>query len=466
MVSKNRTRQGLTRREFMRLIALTGAGAWVAACAPAAPQAPAEGKAPAAEEGGEAERQPVTLRFWHHWGGNRVPLMEEQINRFMEKYPWITVEVTLQPWDQRLEKILTAVAANDPPDVTMLGRHDMPSFVEQNALLPLDSWMERDGVTKDLFYEAEFKGCQYKGKTWILPLPTGGALDLVWRNKRWFREAGLDPEKPPETWDELEEVAKALTVVEDGTLKRVGINVLSVGDGRPFFLWLYNNGGTWISEDLRTIQFNSPAGLEALKWMVNFTNDINGGAEEVAAFYSQTGEWENGPFYNDYEAMQINGSWEFFKIKEYAPDMIPDLGVSVVPHGPNGESHGLAYGGWGYVIPRGVEHEEEAWLLVKWLTTEKDGACWFLQQQKRPSPLKYCNEDPASGEGNPLWNDILSVMSQDVWVPITPVQPQIQQIIGQMTEEATYGVRTPEEALQWGAEEAQRVLDEYWAERS
>lgn len=309
-------------------------------------------------------------------------------------------------------------------------------------------------------------GTQYNGQTWILPLPTGGALNILWINNLWLEEAGLDPSTPPQTWADLEEMGKKLTIIENGTLQKVGINVLSTGGAEPAFLvWLYTNGGTWISDDLRTIQFNSPEGLETLQWIVDFTNNINGGIEEVSAFYAQTGEWENGPFYNDFEAMQVNGSWEFFKIKDFAPHLVDNMTVSVIPHGPNGESHGSAYGGWGYVIPRNAPHPEEAWELVKFLTTAPDGACWFLQQQKRPSPLKYCNEDPASAEGNPYWNDIIAVMSQDVWVPISPVQPQIEQILNQMTEEALYGVRTPAEALEWAAVEAQRLLDEFWAEK-
>lgn len=427
-------------------------------CAPAA--APTQSGVAAEAPSADGEQEPVTLRFWHHWGGNRVPLMEEQIARFEEEYPWITVEMTLQPWEQRLEKLLTSVAAGDPPDVTMLGRQDVPAFVVQNALLPLDEWMERDGISADMFYEAEFRGTQYDGQTWILPLPTGGALNILWINNAWLESAGLDPSQPPQTWADLEEMGKVLTVMEDGSLQKVGINVSGVGN--TFLSWLYANGGSWISDDLQTIEFNSPEGLETLEWIVNYTNEINGGTEEVQAFYAQTGEWENGPFYNDFEAMQVNGSWEFFKILEYAPDIVDNMTVAPIPHGPSGESHGIAYGGWGYSIPRNAAHPEEAWLLVQWLTASQDGACWFLQEQQRPSPLISCNEDPASGEGNPYWDDILTVMADDVWVPISPVQPQIEPILSQMLEEALFGVRTPQEALEWAATESQELLDEFW----
>ncbi|MEZ4560448.1 MAG: ABC transporter substrate-binding protein [Caldilineaceae bacterium] len=433
--------------------------------------APAPVSAPAAEPGtaetastAPGDKEPVTLVFWHHWGGNRVPLMEEQIRRFEEKYPWITVEMTLQPWENRLQKILTSVAAGEPPDVTMLGRQDLPAFVEQGALMPIDDLMSAAGITADMFYEAEINGAIYNGQTYLLPLPTGGGISILWYNKDMFAEVGLDPESPPQTWAELEEAAKALTIMENGELQRVGINPRLNGlhAGISFLGWLHNNGGQWISDDMRTITWNSPEGLEALQWVVDFTNNINGGVEEVDAFYSQTGEWENGPFYTGYEAMQTNNA-ELFKILEFAPDM--DFDIAPIPYGPQGDpaKRGFVYGGWGYVIPEGVEHVEEAWLLLEFLTADMDGGCWFLQEQQRPSPWIECNEQPESSADNPYWDGFLEVLGTDQVIPVSPVQPAIEEIVIQMQEEALFGVQTPEEALAWGAAEAQAVLDEFWA---
>ena len=429
----------------------------ISACVPTSAP-PTQGSADVA-----AGDEVVTITFWHHWGGNRVPLMEEQVKRFEEQNPNIKVEMALQPWDNRLQKILTGVAGGSPPSVTMLGKQDVPAFAVQNALQPLDDWMARDGIGHDEFYASEISGAIYDGSTWILPMPTGGALNIEWYNKDWFEEAGLDPDNPPNTWAELEEVATALTVLEDGKLVKAGIDPTRVGNA--FLTWLNSNGGDWVSEDLKTVQFNSPEGLETLQWLVDFTNNINGGVAEVREFYSQTGEWENGPFYNDFEGMQINGSWEFFKIQEYAPDMT--LGVTSIPHGPSGNdgTRGSAVGGWGYVVPAGVEgaEAEAAWELVKFLTTSMDGACWFLQQQQRPSPQIACNEAPESGAENPHWNDFLEIMAKDKVVLITPVQPQITEILNQMLDEALFGNMTPEEALEWGADESQILLDDFWA---
>lgn len=417
------------------------------------------------------EQEPVTIDFWHHWAGNRVPLMEQQVASFQEAYPWITVNMTLQPWEQRLETLLTTVAAGDPPNVTMMGRQDIPGFVLQNALTPLDSFMEQDGIGADMFLESEWLGTQYDGQTWILPQPTGGALNIMWWNKGQFAEAGLDPEKPPTTWEELLAAGEALTVIsDDGFLDRAGVNVAVTGGETPaFIVWLNANGGSWISDDQRTILFGDEKGLETLQFMVDYTNNVNGGFEEVQAFYSQTGEWENGPFYNGYESIMLNGSWALFLIQDFGPDV--EFGIAPLPIGPSGDPavRGTAWGGWGYVIPRNdnaSEAELEAsWLLTKWLTAESegDGACWFIQQQQRPSPLTACDGYLKDGETHPRAAEILDVMSYDKWVPIAPIQPQLNQIITTMQEEALFGTKSAEQALADAAAAAQTLLDEFWA---
>ncbi|HEY65529.1 MAG TPA: ABC transporter substrate-binding protein [Caldilineae bacterium] len=455
MVSKNCTTQGLSRREFMRLVVLTGAGAWVAACAP--PAAPTQPEAPAAPEVKVPEE--VTLTFWHHWGGTRVPLMEAMIAEFQEKNPGIKVEMTLQPWDRRLEKLLAGVAAGTAPDVTMLGRQDVPQFVENNALIPLDEFMAKDGIKHEDFYPGEIGPCIYKGQTWILPIPTGGGYGLVYYNKELFEAAGLetDPAKQPKTWSELEGIAKALTRIEGGKVVQLGV---PIGFNRvEFQQWLYTNNGKLLSDDGKEVLFNSPEGLETVEWMLHFLNDINGGREAVEGWV----EPGVNPFVAGLQAMQISGVWQWFIIKREAPDI--DLAIFLRPHSDDGELLIPIFEGWGYVIPKGTEHPEAAWKLVKWLTWETGGksACWFMREQKRPSPRIACNEHPEASGGHPQWELVLSSLDKHVTPPYLPINAQINDIVNTAMQEIYLGQRTPKEGLDDAAEQVQKLLDEYWA---
>ena len=409
----------------------------------------------------------VTITLWHHWGGNRVPLMEESIAAFEEAHPGVKVENVFLPWDNRLENLLTAIAAGDPPEVTMFGRQDLPFFAVTESIIPLDDYMARDGITPDMFTASEFAGNVYNGKTYMLPQPTGGALEIVWYNKDQAREAGLDPDSFPQTWDELKVWGEAMSQGEGGFLDRVGIDVLSSGGEQPAFLmWLNANGQDWISEDLRTVTINNEAGIQTLEFMQSFTDDINFGVVEVRSFYEGGAELGNDIFFYGKESAQVNGSWVLFQLTEFAPDM--DFGIAAIPYGPSGnpDRRGSTYGGWGYMIPKNAAHPDEAWELVKWLTAEVDGkgACWFLQQQQRPSPLAACDGYLTDAGTHPRAAEILAAAALDNVSAISPVQPQVLQIITQMTDDVLFGDKSPEQALSDAQAEIQALLDDFWSQ--
>ncbi|MGQ9632550.1 MAG: ABC transporter substrate-binding protein [bacterium] len=398
----------------------------------------------------------VTLRFWHHWGGTRIPLMEKMISDFEKKYPDIKVEATLQPWDRRSEKILTAVVGGSPPDVIMFGRQEIPEFVESNALTALDEYMEKDGVSPDIFYPGEYEPCVYKGKTWILPIPTAGSYPLVYFNRKMFKEAGLDPENPPETWAQLENAARKFVKIEGGKVKKLGVDV---GFNYSAFVgWLYANGGKLYDDEMKTITFGDERGVSTLQWMLDFTNKINGGREALAGWVEPG---MGNPFYTGYQAMQISGVWEWFITKTNAPDM--DLGIFLRPHNEGYPLKIASWEGHGYSIPRGVKHPYESWKLVKYLTVDEEGAGWFMLEQKRPSPVKKYNENPKYYELHPQWDVVLRALELHVKRPTLPIDNKLLKVINDMLEEIYYGKKTVAQGLKDGQAEAQKLVDQYWA---
>lgn len=409
----------------------------------------------------------VTLTYWHHWGGNRIPLMDAQVAAFEEAHPGICVDTVFLPWDNRLENLLTSIAAGNPPDVTMFGRQDLPFFAATESIIPLDAYMEADGISADMFVPAEFVGNVYNGQTWMMPQPTGGALNIIWYNRAHFEEVGLDPDAFPETWEEMLDAAELLREGEDGFLDRVGFNPLATGGSQPSFLvWLNANGQDWISEDLRTVTINNQAGVEALEFMHAVTDGVNFGVEEVNAFWEMIGEFDQGALILGLTSIEMNGSWTLFQLEDHADEL--DYGVAPIPYGPSGSAdrRGSTWGGWGYMIPQNAAHPNEAWELVSWLTTEVEGigACWFLQQQQRPSPLNDCDGYLKDGETHPRAESILNVAGLDNIAAISPIQPQADEIINRMVDDVLFGDKTAEEALADAEADIQAILDEFWAE--
>jgi ABC-type glycerol-3-phosphate transport system substrate-binding protein len=253
-------------------------------------------------------------------------------------------------------------------------------------------------------------------------------------------------------------------VIEEGQIQRLGYQFYHGLPGATDFKQaLLSNGGKYLSDDARTVEFASPEGVQALQWLLDTMQEIYGGVETFQDWTAvQGGEDITNPFIAETLSSKYGGVWEVFYITQGNPDLNYLLGLLPYPEG--GESHTPAEGSWSYGVPREAANPDASWALVEWLSHEPTASCWFMQQQGRPSPLKACNEDQVYYDTFPkTWPTILDMVETAVRIPLTPANPEIEQRLAQALEEAVYGTRTAEDALQWAAAEGQTLLDEAWA---
>ena len=418
----------------------------------------------------------IELEFMNWWGAAREAYMDELIGHFQAENPCISVINQVQPWDNRAELLATAAASSNPPGIIMSTRPETYQFAISGLIIPIDAYVEAHGTDLSVFYDGEI-GLQYwNGELYGLPMPTAGGLTgLMIYNKNLLRDAGFDPEDPPETWQELEEMAAAITVADP-----MGIDVLGAaafGSDSEFIAWLYTNNGRYASDDGRTLLFNSPEGVETLEWMINLTNNINHGTENITDFFQDTSFSQGDhPWYEDQQAfLHINTSF-FGHFNVADPDGYADTdswGTMLRPYnGDNSDAHsagttGYNYSGaWAYTIPavHPPEKQEAAFKFAEFIGVHPQGGCAFLFRQSRPSPVKACNENPAYYDVNPYWSVVLEGLALDTPVQITPVQGQLAEILSNNIEEAYFGVKSPADALNDAHAEMQELLDEFWAE--
>jgi ABC-type glycerol-3-phosphate transport system substrate-binding protein len=376
----------------------------------------------------------------------------------------------VQPFENREENLFASIASNQPPEVLMATRAELLQFADEGLIVPMTDYVSQFNLELDRFYPSEIDNMRWQGELYSMPMPTGGGitgLQLV--NLDMFAAAGQEP-VIPQTWQELEEVARALTEVDNRGLVQVGATVGT--DVGSFFAWLYCNNGRIYSEDLTQPAFNSPEGVATLEWMVNFTNEINGGVQNVTDFFLSPGEaTEAQPWYNDAQLINFPNVSIFFHMQTFRPDMNWDMGVRPY-NGSNPDAQAQGLSGeefaWSYIIPQAIaEAEREA--AFKWvqkITYDDNGACWFMQQQGRPSPLKACNEDPSYYEANIHWDKVLQSLAIDVSVDIIPPHIRVRDIVNQAVQAAMFGDASPADALGDAAQQTQAVIDEYWSTHS
>ena len=213
-----------------------------------------------------AKAQTVEIEYWQYVFDARVKAMTELIKRFEAANPNIKVKQTTFPYADYQTKIAAAVPAGQGPDVVQLYYGWLDNFVGAKFIQPLP----RDAFPHDVI-EKEFypivqtmkRAGEYYG------LPTAVRTLALFYNKKLFQEAGLDPNKPPQTLDEYLEAAKK-TVKRDAAGNMLSAGAVIDMPGQDLHWWrevlLRQMGGKPYSDDNKTVAYDSEAGAKALNW--------------------------------------------------------------------------------------------------------------------------------------------------------------------------------------------------------
>jgi multiple sugar transport system substrate-binding protein len=444
------------------------------AAKPAAPAAAAQA-APAAKTGGptgvvlkELGRDYLaypdvkgTIQFSNCWAASRVQLVEDTwIKPFQQLYPGIKVENDVGNCPPLLEKQTTQVAAGSPPNVMMIRGGGLPFFAEQKKIEPLDDLMARDKVDPKWFYETELKTRMHASKVYGLPNVTGGAFFMLFYNTGLMEKAGLDPNKPPTTWQEVD------AMVEPA--KKAGLLVWDPfkanNSQTAHQIFTYQNGGKYWDDEVKKITWNEPAGVEAAEWLLQFVKAQGGKYENVniggvRKDTIQPQEWAAEKY-----ILNMNGSWTFFLMKTTAPHV--KYGATTLPINGKNPASKLATPadiGWAFSIPTDGKDKEAAWEWIKFTTTSQLGACKFVTAQNRPSPVISCNDDPELKGGTPYWGVVEADLKANVAVPVLPIHPKLADLMYEMEDAFLYEKMPVKEALDKYAADAQKMIDDYHA---
>ncbi|GAA6763413.1 MULTISPECIES: ABC transporter substrate-binding protein [Thermus] len=174
--------------------------------------------------------QSTTITFYYPVGvaGPLARFIEGYVREFEAKNPDIRVNTVFGGnYEENQAKVVAAIKAGNPPDTAILLSQQLYTLLSLDAIEPLDAYIARDPELKQAvndFFPAFMMNSTLDGKVYSLPFQR--STPILYYNKEAFREAGLDPEKPPATWDELVEYAKRLTKRDaQGRIVRYGVAI-------------------------------------------------------------------------------------------------------------------------------------------------------------------------------------------------------------------------------------------------
>ncbi len=269
-----------------------------------------------------AAAKPVSIEYWQYFYETKVNLMDELIKEFQGANSNITVVQKHFPYDSYQQKVAAAVSAGSGPDIINLYYGWVPKYVKSGTLRQLPEASFSAEKIESTFAPM-VKVNKIDGKYYTVPTAVR-TLGLFW-NKDIFKANGLDPEKPPKTLEELVEMAKKCTKIENGKLEIEGLTFQPSGQLHSWFrpVLLKQFGQEPISADQKTVQWNaSENGYKAFEFLVNLAKVDKVGEKD---FFTD----DSTAFISGKAALHIDGSYRLGSLKSQAKDL--NYGVTVLP---------------------------------------------------------------------------------------------------------------------------------------
>jgi multiple sugar transport system permease protein len=390
-------------------------------------------------------RATETIVFWYGASQKERAAIEGLVADFHRAHPGIRVRAMLTPMAQIQQKLLLSVAGGVPPDVVRFYTDLGGELMAREGLERVDHLARRDGVDLKAFYPVALQQNTFKGRLYGMPWVL--SPKALFYNRRLFREAGLDPDRPPRTWDELRSAALRLTKKDS----RGNITQLGFGEVFEFRCYLWQSGGELLSPDGREPAWNSETGVRTLEWWKRFADEQAGDFEQIQRFNSQFSGAATDSFGTEKVAMRLDSPFRIPDLQLYFPKL--DYGIASIP--TNGATVSEVVGN-SLVIPRGSRHVEAAWTFIKFATTREQQLKVCRASGRLPARIDAAN-DP-SYRNDPRLGPFARQLPFGRSIPVVPGYMEMAAALDRQLEQAYKGNLSPREALDRAAAEGRRIL--------
>jgi len=386
-------------------------------------------------------------------GGPLTKIVDGFVADFMAENPDITVKaIYAGNYNDARIKALAALKSGEPAQLSVMFSIDIYELIEQDAIIPFDDVVEtaEEKAWLDSFYPALMENGRTAGKTWGIPFQR--STIVMYYNKDAFREAGLDPEKPPATWEEMVALGRKLTKA-DGS--QWGVMIPSTG--YPYWMFgalAMQNGQVLMNGDGNLTYFDHPDVVGALQ----FWKEL-GATHKVMP--QGTIEWGTlrQNFLEGKTAIMWHSTGNLTAVKSNAGF---DFGVAMLPAS---KRRGTPTGGGNFYIFKKTTPEERkaAMRLIQFMTSPERSADWSIA-------TGYLGVSPAAYETEALQQYVkefpYAAVARDqleyATAELSTYQTgRVRKLLDDAIQAALTGAQTPEKALGEAQAQADRLLRPY-----
>jgi multiple sugar transport system substrate-binding protein len=375
---------------------------------------------------------------WIYCGDTMDAVHQKYIKQWEEKNPGWKVTPEVVGWAQCQDKATTLAAAGTPVAMAYVGSRTLKEFAQNDLIVPVPMTDEE----KKTYYPNIVDTVTFDDNQWGVPIAFSTKA-LYW-NKDLFKQAGLDPEKPPKTW--AEEIEFAKTIKEKTGIAGYGLPAKTFDNTMHQFMhWVYTNNGKVIDGD--KIVIDSPQVLAALQAY----KDITPFSVEGATAYEQ----------NEIRAIFLDGKVGMIQAGSGAATRLKETkvnwGVAPLPLGPEAKGEGTLLITDSLAIFKGSGVEEKAIEFAKFITSPGPQGEYELQGGAGLTPLRPSPMVDEFVKKDPYWKPFIDGITYGGPEPLFTDYKGFQNVIIEMVQSVVTGKAEPADALK----KAASSLEEY-----
>lgn len=399
--------------------------------------------------GGAAMAAKTQITFWTmSLTPQFTDYIQGMVNQYEKMHPDVDVVWQDIPWNTIQQQFLTAVASGDAPDVINMPGAWVIGMAQRGALHNMEELVDKADRAK--YFEGIWVNTLWNGKTWGIPWYV--APDVLFYNADIFKKAGLDPKKPPKTWDEAIEYAGIIK-------KKTGMYGFE-----PNFLLLniLERDGIYMLSDKdqgRKVTFNTPEAVSLVaKWVKVYKDGLvppDVATNVRAAELDAVKRFEAGQL-----GMLITGPQFALRVKQEAPEVYKVMEVAMLPLGKAGTVRASIQD---LAIPRGSKYPKIAADFALFVTNaanqvqfSKLVTIFPSNRQAAKDPFFTRPDSTLDGRARQIGAEVLEGIDA---TPINmPNATDMNKVLDDAMTKALLGQMSPAEALAWAEKEWERLI--------
>lgn len=375
----------------------------------------------------------ITLSFLRAGTSENVQkVYEELIAAYEAEHPNIKIEYEQIGYGEELEtKLNTMYASGMAPDIvrapisTIAERASRGQYAKLNEYI--EKWDEKDNIIPTAYDVASYKGDKYG-------IAISMEANFLFYRKDMFEEAGLDPNKAPENWDELLEYAEKLTVRDGDMVTRAGFAIPTSAGHSTLIPFARQNGADLVDVENDVPTFNDKKTAEALEYLSEYS--------EKNLLIPFINNKDDNPFDTGKAAMRYGDINAYIALKSKGVDWLDEVAFAK----GIGKEKISSFGGCQIMfMSEESKHKDEAWDFIQYLFEDEN--VWKLTTDAGAAPVKSSLEGQYIEEFPEIGSTYLEALEYTEGMPKVTWAALFEQSIVTAYEEAMYGKKDAETAL-------------------